>query len=92
MSGAALVIRTQASKVQQAIRAHEGVVVRIELSCHNPDVFSATPCPQHAPLVVAHGDDDDFARVLEGFLYWTMPLTVYGLYQDGLAELWVPDQ
>ncbi|MNG32974.1 hypothetical protein D3C84_1191100 [compost metagenome] len=68
------------------------MVVRIELSCQDLDVFSAQPCDQQAPLVVAHGDCDTFARVLQGFTHWSRLLTVYGLYQDGLAELWVADE
>ena len=86
------VITQQAVRVMQSIRMHAGVVVKFELSCQSLDVFSAAPCKQQPPLVVAHGGAEVFAEVLAGFLHWSMPLTVYGLYQDGLAELWVADQ
>lgn len=86
------VICAQASRVLQAIRDHEGVVIRFTLSCSDPGIYTAIPHSQDAPLVVAHGGENDIARVLEGFVHWTKPLIVYGLYQDGLAEVWVSDQ
>lgn len=85
-------IHLQAARIEHSLLQHEGVVVRFKLSCQDPDLFSATPCQHQAPLVVAHGGREDFEGVLEGFVHWRLPLTAYGLYQDGLAEFWIADQ
>jgi hypothetical protein len=86
------VVRTQANRVLQELHKHEGVVIRFTLSCTDAGVYSAEPCPQQSPLVVAYGGVDDISTVFAGFIYWKVPIVVYGLFQDGLAEVWVAGQ
>lgn len=86
------VVRTQAIRVLQYLHRNEGIVVRFILSCTDATVYSAMTYPQQSPLVVAHGCVDDIRGVLEGFIYWKVPILVYGLFQDGLAEVWIGAQ